>query len=117
MSESLFNKVAGLRPATLLKKETLAQVFSYEFATFLRTPFFMEHLWWLLLALQTFLINLGNFPCRGMLLKQSYRLQVCNLPKQHFIKNISQRTSRSILEKAFLRKPQKGWLTSRLRST
>ena len=35
-----FNKVAGLRPATLLKKETLvAQVFSCEFVKFLRTPF------------------------------------------------------------------------------
>ena len=31
MPESLFNKVAGLRPATLLKTETLAQVFSCEF--------------------------------------------------------------------------------------
>ena len=27
MTESLFNKIAGLRPATLLKKETLVQVF------------------------------------------------------------------------------------------
>ena len=100
-----------------IKKEALAQVLSDEFATFLRTPFFIEHLWWLLLALQTFLINLGNFPCRGMLLKQSYTLQVCNLPKQHFIKNISQGTSRSVLEEAFLRKPQEGWFTSHLRST
>ena len=31
MPESLFNKVAGLRPATSLKTETLAQVFSCEF--------------------------------------------------------------------------------------
>ena len=34
-----FNKVAGLRPATLLKKETLAQVFSCEFCEISRTPF------------------------------------------------------------------------------
>ena len=41
-----FNKVAGLRPATLLKKETLAKVyFPVNFAKFLRTPFFTEHLW------------------------------------------------------------------------
>ena len=40
MSESLFDKVAGLKPATLLKKETLTQVFSCEFfAKFLRIPF------------------------------------------------------------------------------
>ena len=33
-----------------IKKESLAQVFSCEFAKFLRTPFFTEHLYWLLLA-------------------------------------------------------------------
>ena len=44
MPESLFEKVAGLRPATLLKKETLAQCFPVKFCeiskyTFLhRTP-------------------------------------------------------------------------------
>ena len=32
-----------------IKKETLAQVFSVNFAKFLRTPFFTEHLQWLLL--------------------------------------------------------------------
>ena len=50
MSESLFNKAAGLRSATLLKKEILAQVFSCEFVKFLRTLFCIEHLWWLLLS-------------------------------------------------------------------
>ena len=44
-----FNKVAGLRPATLLKKETLVKVFSCEFTKFLRTLFVAEHLRWLLL--------------------------------------------------------------------
>ena len=32
-----------------IKRETLAQVFPVNFANFLRTPFFTEHLWWLLL--------------------------------------------------------------------
>ena len=32
-----------------IKKETLAQVFSCEFCKILGTPFFTEHLWWLLL--------------------------------------------------------------------
>ena len=42
--QSLFiNNVPGLRPATLLKKETLAK--------FLRTPIFTKHLRWLLLLL------------------------------------------------------------------
>ena len=45
---SFFNKIAELRPATLLKK-TLAQVFSCEFCEISKTSFFIEHLWWLLL--------------------------------------------------------------------
>ena len=44
-----FNKVAGLRPATLLKKRLWHWCFPVNFAKFLRTPFFTEHLWWLLL--------------------------------------------------------------------
>ena len=42
------NKVAGVRPVTLLKK-TLAQVFPVKFAKFLTIAFFKEHLRWLLL--------------------------------------------------------------------
>ena len=41
----VFNKVAGLRPATLLKKEAHAQVFSCEFCEISKNPFFAEHLW------------------------------------------------------------------------
>ena len=44
-----FNKVAGLRPATLLKKVLWHRCFPVNFAKFLRTPFIIEHLWWLLL--------------------------------------------------------------------
>ena len=44
-----FNKVAGLKPATLLKKRPWHRCFSVNFAKFLRTPLFTEHLWWLLL--------------------------------------------------------------------
>ena len=39
-----FNKVAGLRPTTLLKKETLAQVFSCVFCKISENIFFTEHL-------------------------------------------------------------------------
>ena len=45
----VFNKVAGLRPATLLKKSLWHRCFPVNFAKFLRTPFFTEHLRWLLL--------------------------------------------------------------------
>ena len=49
MPESLFSKVAGLRAATLLKKGLWYRCFPVNFAKFLRTPFLIEHLWWLLL--------------------------------------------------------------------
>ena len=44
-----FNKVAGLRPATLLKKSLWHRCFPVNFAKFLRTPFYKENLWWRLL--------------------------------------------------------------------
>ena len=44
-----FNKVAGLRPATLLKKRLWHRCFPVNFAKFLITPIFIEHLRWLLL--------------------------------------------------------------------
>ena len=39
-----FTKVAGLRPVTLLKKETLVQVFSCEFCAIFKSTFFTEGL-------------------------------------------------------------------------
>ena len=50
LPESLFNKVGGLRPATLLKRDSGTGVLQLVFAAFLRTPFLIEHLWWLLLT-------------------------------------------------------------------
>ena len=44
-----FNNVAGLRSATLLKKRLWHRCFPVNFAEFLRTLFFTEHLRWLLL--------------------------------------------------------------------
>ena len=50
LCQSLFsNKVAGLRPATLLKKRPWHRCFLMNFTKFLRTPFYIEHLWCLLL--------------------------------------------------------------------
>ena len=54
-----FNKVAGLRPATLLK-ESLAQVFSCEFCEISKDTFFIEHLWWLDLYNLTQRRNISN---------------------------------------------------------
>ena len=48
--QSLFlNKVADLRPATLLRNRLWHRCFPVNFAKFLRTSFIIEHLWWLLL--------------------------------------------------------------------
>ena len=45
-SQSLFfNKVAGLRPANLLKKRLWHRHFPVNFSKFLRTPFFTGQLW------------------------------------------------------------------------
>ena len=51
-----FNKAAGLRlrltlrPATLLKRRLWHRCFPVNFVKFLRTAFFIEHLWWLLFS-------------------------------------------------------------------
>ena len=42
---SFFNKVAGLRPANFIKKETLSQLFSCEFCEISKNTFFKEPLW------------------------------------------------------------------------
>ena len=39
------------RSATLLKNDTLTQVFSYEFCEINKNTFLIEHFWWLLLVL------------------------------------------------------------------
>ena len=44
-----FNKVAGLRPATLLKKRLWHRCFPVNFVELLRTPLLTEHIRWLLL--------------------------------------------------------------------
>ena len=50
-----FNKVAGLRPATLVKRRLWHRFFPVNFAKFLRTPFIIEHLWWQLLSIILYL--------------------------------------------------------------
>ena len=45
----LFNSVASLRPATLLKKRLWHRCFPKNFSKFLGTPFLTEHLRWLFL--------------------------------------------------------------------
>ena len=47
--EYLFNKVTGLKIYKVIKKRLQHRCIPVKFATFLRKPFFTEHLWWLLL--------------------------------------------------------------------
>ena len=47
-----FNNVAGLRPATLLKKRLWHRCFPVNFVKFLRTPFLTEYLWLLLMEIK-----------------------------------------------------------------
>ena len=49
-----FNKVAGLNPATLLKKRPWHMYFPVNFVKFLRTSFFTVHFWWLLLNMRMY---------------------------------------------------------------
>ena len=40
-------QIISLRPATLLRKRPWHRCFPVDFAKFIRTPFIIEHLWWL----------------------------------------------------------------------
>ena len=56
-----FNKVEGLRPVTLFKKRLRQSCFPVHLAKFLRTPFIIEHLWWLLLTFSRNFILMESF--------------------------------------------------------
>ena len=47
-----FDKVAGLRPATLLKRILWHRCFHVNFANFLRILFFIKHFLWFLLTIE-----------------------------------------------------------------
>ena len=48
-TNSFFDKVWSLRPATLLKRRPWQTRFPMNFGNFLKSSFLKEHLWWLLL--------------------------------------------------------------------
>ena len=59
--QSLFvNKVAGLKPATILKKSFWHSCFPVNFVKLLRTTFFKEHFRWLLLTVQNMLLHVNQ---------------------------------------------------------
>ena len=64
MPKSLFNKVAALRPATLLKKILWHRCFPVNFEKFLRTPFVTEHVRRLLLVIMILLEAITEMFCK-----------------------------------------------------
>ena len=66
----LLKKLAGWRPATLFKKILQHRYFPVKFEKFLRSPFFTEHLRWLLLHLRYF----ATFIWRTIFLFSTHRL-------------------------------------------
>ena len=69
-----FNKVAGLRLTTLLKKRLWLKCFHVNFAKFLRTPFFTEYLRWLHLPFTLF--RLFARPKDAIQIVQEYKMLV-----------------------------------------
>ena len=70
----VFNKVAGLRPATLLKKKLYHKCFPVNFLKFLRTPFSQKSSGQLLTlfywTLQTLLLTVSGFQAASFLKKR-----------------------------------------------
>ena len=62
MPESLFNKIAGLKSALLLKWRLWHRCFPVNSVKFLRTTFFIERIWWLLLYIDYNVPLIALFP-------------------------------------------------------
>ena len=73
----ILNKVAALRPAVLLKRQTLAQLFSCEFYKFLRTPILQNCSRRLILTL----VSTGS-PVAD---SDSFRFPACNFIKKEIL--------------------------------
>ena len=74
-----FNKVKG--SATLLKKRLWHRCFPVNLVKFLRTPFYIEHLWWLLL--KTRKVFMQKQPSKGFFKKGVMR-NLVEFARKHF---------------------------------
>ena len=72
----LLQKVAGLRPAALLKERLWHRCFPAGFVKFLGAPFCIEHLWWLLLSLTIITLFVCHHLCASFSLKISDLRQI-----------------------------------------
>ena len=95
VSESLFNKVTGLKACIFIKKDTPTQVFSYEYCKIFKNSFFMEHLfitlfqnlmwwrildiWWLYFAI----VKLGHV-AEGTSDRSKFLVKICFFLNQDF---------------------------------
>ena len=73
-----FNKIEGLRPATLFKKRLCHRCFPLNIVKFLRTPFCIEHFWWLLLIIVPWLSERKHLRMRILHKNQDRRSKVQN---------------------------------------
>ena len=73
--EFLFNKVAGPRLATLLKKRLQHRCFPVNIIKLLRTAFSIEHLWWLLLSYYTSYYFSINYDIVNLIISEAVVLQ------------------------------------------
>ena len=76
-----FNKVAGLKPATLLKERLWHRCFPVNFGKFLRKSFFTEHLWWLLLQLGEVVFQKLSFDSYEKLSLKQFSFNILNIWK------------------------------------
>ena len=78
-----FNKVAGLRTAIFLKKRLWRRCFPVNFAKFLRTSFFTEHLRCLLLCRKTWKFSSVKYSAMSsLLMKKTSSPRMFFTPKQ-----------------------------------
>ena len=76
-----FNKVAGLKPATLLKERLWHRRFPVNFGKFVRKSFFTEHLWWLLLQLGEVVFQKLSFDSYEKLSLKQFSFNILNIWK------------------------------------
>ena len=76
-----FNKVAGLKPATLLKERLWHRCFPVNFGKFVRKSFFTEHLWWLLLQLGEVVFQKLSFDSYEKLSLKQFSFNILNIWK------------------------------------
>ena len=104
-----FNKVAGLRPKTcnIIKKETLARVFSCEFCKISENTFFTEHLWTTASFLFNFNMNVsGSGMWKRVISGEKRNLQMCSNSSITYLFSMRVENLSGVLKKSILLSPE-----------